>query len=165
MYNYKTSSNCRIFFLRVFVAISDFLVFLHQPFTSFMFVIILCTAIISVVFTWIWIYKLIARHQSVIRSTQTPATGQNVARKKVLKSTITVFAVISSLLGCYLFVLVFFFFHTLLTPSNIGDDAYSILFSIAVTLMYLNSLLNPCLLFWRCGDFRQAAKNIFNWKR
>ena len=149
----------------LFVAISDFLVFLLPPITIFMFIFILCSAITTVVFTWIWTYKLIARHQSVIRSTQTPATRQNNARKKVLKSTITVFAVISSLLGCYSLVLVFFLFHTLLTPSNIGDDTFSILFSIAVTLMYLNSLLNPCLLFWRCGEFRQAAKNIFNWKR
>ena len=70
-----------------FVAISDFLVFLHQPFTSFMFVVILCSAIITVVFTWIWTYKLIARHQSVIRSTQTPVTRQNVTRKKVVLCT------------------------------------------------------------------------------
>jgi hypothetical protein len=29
-------------------------------------------------------------------------------------------------------------------------------------LMFLNSLLNPCLLFWRNSIFRATAKNIFS---
>jgi hypothetical protein len=160
----KTRVIGAFFFSCLLVCISVFLVFVHKPFTDIIFLVILCSTVVTVVFTWSWTYKLVSRHQRVIGSTQTPATRQNVSRKKVLRSTITVFAVISSLLACYSFILCFFFFHPLLNPSKLGQNTYSILFSIAVTLIYLNSLLNPSLVFWRCGVFRQAAKNIFSRK-
>jgi hypothetical protein len=91
------------------VFISAFLVFLHKPFADYIFICIVCFAIVTVVFTSSWTYKLVAQHQNVIDITQTPTTRQNVSRKKVLRSTVTVFAVISSLPGMLFlcFVLIF----------------------------------------------------------
>ena len=118
--------------------------------------------IIIVVFTWCWTYKLVARHRKAIETTQTPSSSQNISRKKILRSTITAFVVILSLFACYFLSLCFFFFQTYINPSKLGVDTYMSLWSVALTLMYLNSLLNPCLVFWRNTPFRETVKSVFN---
>ena len=122
---------------------------------------IVCLAIITVVFTWCWTYKLVARHRKAIQTTQTPSSGQNLAQKKILRSTVTAFAIILSLLACYFSTLCFYIFQMFLNTS-LSDNTYGILWSLAFTLMYVNSLVNPCLVFWRSTCFREAVQNIFN---
>ena len=115
--------------------------------------------VITVIFTWTWTCKLVARHRNVIQSIQTPSS-ENVKKKKIVRSTITALAVMSSLLACYFLHLCLFIFGKYLNASRLGHDTYGRLWSMAVTMAYLNSLLNPCLLFWRSTPFREAVKNI-----
>ena len=138
-------------------------VYLHVSILTYGFPCIISLTIITVVFTWCWTYKLVARHRRAIEATQTPSISQNISRKKILRSTATALAIILCLLGCYFLALCFFFWQMFMDPwKKLGRDTYEILWSVAVTFMYLNSLLNPCLVFWRNAPFRETAKNILN---
>ena len=119
-------------------------------------------AFITVVVTWCWTQRLVSRHRKHIHTTQTPSCAQNVEQKKLLKSTVTAFAIIFSLLACYCLHLCLFLFYDFLNPARLSSDTYGILVSVSATLAYLNSLLNPCLLFWRNTCFRDTVKNMFD---
>ena len=130
--------------LVLFITFSGFLhptVFLYGP------PCILLFAVVTVVVTWCWTCKLVARHRKAIQTAQTPSTSENISRKKILRSTVTALLVISSLPACYLLTLCFFFMRISLNALEIGST-YPVLWSVTVSLMYLNSLLNPCLLLW-----------------
>ena len=115
--------------------------------------------IISVLFTWIWTYKIVARHRKVIQTTQTPSAQKIVARKAVLRSTITTLLVTLGLFVCYSFRLLLYFYE-IVNPWSIEHNILLILHVVSWTLLFLNSLLNPCMVFWRSSGFRQAARNI-----
>ena len=72
---------------------------------------VIIVSIVIVVLTWWWTYKLVARHQRAIQTTQTPSTIQNISRRKILRSTITAFVITADLLVCYSLGLVLFFFE------------------------------------------------------
>ena len=138
------------------VAVLKSMIFSHLFFAAYICASIILLTVISVIFTWIWTYKLVARHRRVIEATQT----QNcVTRKTILRSTITAFFVTFSLLGCY-FLGLLLSFYKLISPWSIEHNMYLILHTVSWTLVYLNSLLNPCLVFWRSSNFRETAKNI-----
>ena len=139
-----------------------FSAFFHPTILTYVPPCVLSSAIVTVVLTWCWTAKLVARHRKAIRTDQTPSTGEDNSRRKILRSTVTAFAVISSLLACYLLTLCFVFLRKFLSPWKIGYDTYVALWLVSVSLMYLNSLLNPCLLFWRSTPFRETAKRILH---
>ena len=136
-------------------------VFLREDVFIYAHPCILLTTIITVVFSWIWIYKLVVRHRRAIQTTQTPSTGQNISRRKTVRSTITAFVIIASLVGCYVLGLFMFFSEKFLNRGKPTRSTFRNIWSIAMTLVYLNSLLNPCLVFWRSTSFRQTVENIF----
>ncbi|XP_028398561.1 cysteinyl leukotriene receptor 2-like [Dendronephthya gigantea] len=123
---------------------------------------IICFAIVIVVFTWCWTYKLVSRHRKDIQTTQAPSNVQNVSQKKILRSTITAFAIVASLIACYSLTLSLRISGNSLSLAKLNRGTHEILWLVALTLMFLNSLLNPCLIFWRNSGFREAAANIFN---
>ncbi|XP_028392866.1 orexin receptor type 2-like [Dendronephthya gigantea] len=126
---------------------------------------ITCTTFVTVVFFWCWTYKLIARHQSSIQNMQVPPSPEIVSRNKILRSTVTALAVTLSLLGCYLFHICFNISFFIVDTVMINDETYFIMLSLSTTLIYINSLLNPCLVFWRSAKFRETAKDILNRRR
>ena len=119
---------------------------------------IIFSTISIVVFTWIWTCRLVARHRRAIRTIQNPSTPENVTKKKIIKSTVTAIAIISSLLACYFFFVSLLFYYCVTGRS--GKHNLYIAWIVAATLMYSNSLINPCLVFWRNSDFRETARNI-----
>ena len=121
---------------------------------------ILVGGMTTVVFIWCWTYRLIARHRKAIQTTQTPSTSQNTSRRKILRSTITAFTIVASLLTCYFFAAFLLFSENILNPIEI-PYTFRAQWSIAMTSVYLNSLLNPCLVFWRSSSFRETVENIF----
>ena len=131
----------------VCIVAATFVVKFNSPLQIYLTVLIISSTISIVVFTWIWTCRLVARHRKAIEATQTPSARENVSKKKILRSTVTALAVILSLLCCYLFGLCFVFFKLLLNAWKIDGDTNSILAAAVATLMYLNSLLNPCLVF------------------
>ena len=146
----------------VCIVAATFAVKFNSPLQIYLTVLIISSTISIVVFTWIWTCRLVARHRKAIEATQTPSAREIVSKKKILRSTVTALAVILSLLCCYLFGLCFIFFKLLLNAWKIDGDTNSILAAAVATLMYLNSLLNPCLVFWRNSSFREEIKNMFN---
>ena len=121
---------------------------------------IIASTILIVVVTWFRTCKLVARHRKAIQNTQTPSGSENVANKKVQRSTVTAFVIISSLLACYFLDLFYLFFKNYINASWLGDGWFMICRSLSVTLVHLNALLNPCLVLWRSTPYREAVKNI-----
>ena len=158
----KSRLNLVFVFSWLFILLKPLAIFQNSNFAVYGGICIVCLAIITVVFAWCWTYKLVARHRKAIQTTQTPSIGQNVPQTKILRSTVTAFAIISSLLACYFLMLSLFIFQNFLNASRLGDNTYGIIWALATTLTYLNSLLNPCLVFWRSTCFREAVQNIFN---
>ncbi len=159
----KSRFNLTVVFSWLLILLLTLGVYLHVSVLKYGPPCIISLTIITVVFTWCWTYKLVARHRRAIEATQTPSISQNISRKKILRSTATALAVILSLLGCYFLALCFFFWQLFMDPSEkLGRDTYEILWSVAVTLMYLNCLLNPCLVFLRSTPFRETAKRMLN---
>ena len=118
--------------------------------------------VFTVICTWVWTYKLVNRHRRAIETTQTPSTSEIVAEKKILRSTVTVAAVISSLLACYILNLGYLFYYVLRDGWGFDKNyhSYYILWSVAMTMTFLNSLVNPCLVFWRNSSFRETVRGF-----
>lgn len=126
---------------------------------SFTWLGLMCIALLTVfivLLTWLWIYCLVLRHQNAIHSKHTPT--RIMKGRKSLRSTLTVFIIISSLLVCYTLSLTFMMFakSRLLTDDRIPAS----LWSISALLMHTNSFLNPCLVFWRCSAFRRTVNSM-----
>ena len=135
--------------------------FWYKHFAIYGSLVIFFGAITTVVCTWCWTYRLIARHRKAIQTTQTrSSTSQNTSRRKILRSTITAFVIVASLLACYFFTAFLFFSEKFLNPVKV-PYTFRVQWSIAMTSVYLNSLLNPCLVFWRSSSFRETVENIF----
>jgi hypothetical protein len=121
---------------------------------------IACTAVLTmsiVLFTWIWTVKLIRRHRNAIREAQPSSLRQVTDRKRVVRSTVTAFFVVSSLFICYLPPVCFFVYFSVARVSmTVGD----IWFQVALTMTFANSVFNPFLLFWRCSSFRETVANF-----
>ena len=117
--------------------------------------------IVTVTTTWAWTYKLIRRHRRRIATSQTPtnSTGDLTAQKKVLRSTMTACMVVGGLIICYVPG-----FVRLIYEANVSGSDWifveNVLRPLASTLMYGNSLLNPCLVLWRSTEIRQAANRV-----
>ncbi len=151
-----------VFFSWIFIitgVIMESVILHHLSSSEFICFSIILLTIISVIFSWIWTYKLVARHRKAIEATQTPTTQNFVTRKTVLRSTVTAFFVTLSLLGCY-FLALLLYFHGFTSAWKIDHHMHLMLKRVSWTLTYLNSLLNPCLVFWRSSNFRETAKNI-----
>ena len=134
---------------------------LYEYFSKYRAPVIIFVAMITVLFTWCWTYKLVARHQRAIQTTQTTSTSPNISRRKILRSTITAFVIIASLFTSYFLLFCLFLFEIFLNTATFSRKAHVVMWLIAVTLMYLNSLLNPCLVFWRSNSFRETVGNFF----
>ena len=157
----KTRFNVTIGASWLLILFITFSGFLHKTIYLYCPPCILLLAVVTVVVTWCWTCKLVGRHRKTIQTTQTPSTSQNISRRKILRSTVTALLVISSLLACYVLTLCFFFMRIFLNPWEIAST-YPILWSLAVSLMYLNSLVNPFLLLWRSTPFRETVKHTLN---
>ena len=89
----------KMIFFCICLALSlSFGVFLHRHFFTYGTPVIIILTIATVIFTWSWTYKLVARHRKVIQTTQTLSNSQNISRRKILRSTVTALAVICCLL-------------------------------------------------------------------
>ena len=165
-YHYQTiitKSRLIITLVVSFVVTSSltFAAFGHEYLNTYRAPVMILAAITTVFFTWCWTYKLVARHRKAIQTTQTPSNSENISRKKILRSTITALVIVATLSMCYLLVFCLFLSEIFLDPATLSRETHVTMWLIAVTLMYLNSFLNPCLVFWRSSSFRQTVENIF----
>ena len=146
----------------LFVWLNSLAVFHLSDVVLYVSCCIMCLTIFVVVVTWCWTCILVARHRKAIENTQTPSSNENVAKKKVLRSNNNRIRHHFKSYGMLLLRLVFFFiFKNYLNASRLGHSTFVSLWSLATTLIHLNSLVNPCLVLWRNTAFRQAVQNIF----
>ena len=129
-------------------------------------VMLIISTILTVISIWVWIQRLVRRHQQTIASTQMPAdieTEANRLRRNIFRTTNTCYLIVGSVLGLYFPSIV------LLLYTAIHDNSFVALFLIspwAETIMFANSVLNPVLLFWRKRVFRDVAMGfLFNIKQ
>ena len=120
---------------------------------------VILLTIISVFFTWVCTSKIVARHRKIIQTSQTPSTQKLAIGKTVLRSTITALLVTLGLFVCYALKLMLYFYN-MVSAWRIEHNILLNLYIVSWTLLYLNSFLNPCLVFWRSSGFRQAARDI-----
>ena len=139
-----------------------FSVFWRRYILLYGFAVIFFLAIAIVVSTWCWTYKLVSRHRKAIQTTQTPSTSQNISRRKILRSTVTAFVIIASLLICYALCSFLYCTEIFVNRAKIGSVTLSNMWLIAMTFVFLNSFLNPCLVFWRNTAFRETVKMLFS---
>ena len=111
------------------------------------------------VFSYSKIYWKLRQHQLQLSAVQQPNRGRqmplNVARFK--KSVSSILWVQMASVTCYIpYIIV----QVFLMPygQTYGLGKYQTIFYLALTLMYLNSSLNPILYCWRIREVRQAAK-------
>ena len=146
----------------IFFLVTTFSVKFNSTLEIYLTVCTISLTITIVILTWIWTCRLVARHRKAIQRTQTSLTREIVSKKKILRSTVTALAVTLSLLCCYLFGLCFIFLKILSNAWRVNRDTDALLSTAIATLLYLNCLLNPCLVFWRNSSFREEIKNLFN---
>ena len=144
----------------IFVGYLTLCIFWNRYVLLYGSLVIVVASIVTVIFTWCWTYKLVARHRKAIQTTQTPSSSQIISRRKILRSTITALVIIATLLLCYSLVLILFFSQKIRNPVK-STYTYTLQWTIALTLVFFNSLSNPCLVFWRSSCFRETVKNIF----
>ena len=116
--------------------------------------------IFSAVFAWIWTYELVIKHRNAIKRTQVPLSNKITAKRKILKSTWTAILIISSLLVCYVITQTFLVYYIKNNDWGVGNNGYFLLWCFGMTLTYTNSLVNPCLVFYRNSCFRKTVRNI-----
>ncbi|XP_028393190.1 alpha-1A adrenergic receptor-like [Dendronephthya gigantea] len=117
-------------------------------------------SILTVCLTWLWVNRLVKRHNIAIASTQTPGSEkQNHSKRQEasFRATRTSYLICGA-------VLVFYFPTLVMLAYNATQDYnFVALFLVAPwveTVMFSNSLLNPSLLFWRKSSFRTTVNEI-----
>lgn len=128
--------------------------------------VLIVLSILIVFLTWFWVNRLVKRHNTAIRSTQSP---QSEAKKSSLKRQEASFRTTRTSYLISGAVLLFYCPSLVLLAYNATQDYnFLILFLIGPwveTVMFSNSLLNPSLLFWRKSSFWETAKAILSWKK
>ena len=116
------------------------------------FAVTVCLVIIA--FAWIKIYQVVRHHQAQIQD-QMVVTSQSFNMARFRNSAINTMLVLVIILLCYIPYLVSKICLTVnLNPLNV------VFFEISITLVLLNSSLNPLVYFWRQRDFRNQAKQL-----
>lgn len=122
--------------------------------------VIIAISLFIVTLTWIWTYRLVCRHRKTIRVQQTPSNYRPVPSRKVCRSAFTAFIIILSLFICYLPAIAVLTYRAKSVSSSNVEHRYFLLQGIGFTFLYANSLVNPCLVFWRSSVFRKTAMNL-----
>ena len=109
------------------------------------------------------IYIVLKRHKNQIRGLQIQEVQQGVQTDdlsnflKLRKSALGTFYVCIVFMICYLpsYILLFFPLAPLLSPISLNEA-----WPYAVTLVFLNSSLNPVIYCWKMGPIRRILMDI-----
>ena len=109
------------------------------------------------------IYIVLKRHKNQIRGLQIQEVQQGVQTDdlsnflKLRKSALGTFYVCIVFMICYLpsYILLFFPLAPLLSPISLNEA-----WPYAVTLVFLNSSLNPVIYCWKMGPIRRTLMDI-----
>ena len=107
------------------------------------------------------IYLIVLRHQRQIQRQlqlqQQDANNENILRvKRFVRSAVNIFLLYILLLSCYM---PFAVYHQLIFVNR--GYAASNVYITTMTLVFLNSSLNPLFYSWRDGEIRTALKQFY----
>ena len=126
----------------------------HSMTTYLVMVLAVTVCLINITFTWVKIYQVVRHHQAQIQD-QMAVASQSFNMARFRNSAINTMVVLVIVLLCYIPYLV----------SNIcltvKLNRFSIVFfEISLTLVLLNSSLNPLVYIWRQRKLRAQAKQL-----
>lgn len=117
---------------------------------------VIFTLLVANFAVYLKIYLIVRRHQKQIQQQPQQANDENIfSVKRFKKSALNTFLVYILLLFCFLpycFVLQNFFVGAVSTSHGVRN--------IAITIVLLNSSLNPLLYCWRVREIRTAVKHF-----
>ena len=156
---------CKSFFFFWFVGTSSELVFFFWSFRIALRIalvfVILCLVIS--IFSYTKVYFRLRQHQAQVQNNlhghqeQGQPNGErpfNIAKYK--KIVFSIAWVQFALVACYVS---FGITVALTNPSSAWSTVRLVAWFAVITLMYLNSSLNPFLYCWKIGEVRQAVKD------
>ena len=119
----------------------------------------ICLAISTL--SYISIYRVVRRHHFRIR-TQNAAVAvegnENLHMKQLVKSTVNTFVFHISMLACYFPMYILLFLYSVSSSHNLWRKEWN----FYMTLLLVNSSINPFLYYWRLRDLRLAIKETIN---
>lgn len=117
---------------------------------------ILCSILILNVYLLFKISRIVRSHSLQIQAQQ-QSVEQSIDIPRYKKSVNTIYYVVGAFVLCY----------TLYIVKMIGlnfessqTQSVKVWFDLAITIVMLNSIINPIIYCWRIEDMRQAAKKI-----
>ena len=103
------------------------------------------------------IFQIVRRHQRQITQQQQSVQSNTINALKCKKSAVTVLYVYGLLVIFYLPVFVTVFIETFTGYTKTVKIAYD----YVLTVVFVNSFLNPVVYCWRIREIRRAVKDVF----
>ena len=146
-----------IWVISAFLAFSIFAVSRHLY--SYIMVILVVLGAILLTIVYIRIYLVVRQHKNqiqVLQVQQVAHADQLANLSSLIKSTVGIFYVYVVFLVCYLPYLISLIATKMNGPSNVLKGC----FVFSLTLVFLNSSLNPVIYSWKMRHIRHAVINI-----
>ena len=140
-----------VIFIWILSGVSSLLMMTSSRF-PFVFLVTIISLLAGNFVVYFKIYAIARRHQRQIQQQQQPVNNEHIFRvKRYTKTAFNTFLVYIVLLCCYMpygFVTLY-------------GGVSAIVYSTTVTLVFINSSLNPLLYCWRDREIRTAMKRLF----
>jgi len=140
----------------VFVVTIVMLRFWIKKWLIFPLIITLLTFFVTALST-LKIFQIVRRHQRQITQQQQSVQSNTINALKCKKSAVTVLYVYGLLVIFYLPVFVTVFIETFTGYTKTVKIAYD----YVLTVVFVNSFLNPVVYCWRIREIRRAVKDVF----
>ena len=111
-------------------------------------------------FAYISIYRIVRRHHFRIQSQRQAVDftrRTNLRTSQIIKSALNTFVFQVCMVACYFPMSIILMIYGLSPSYGIWRREWS----LAVTLLLINSSINPFLYYWRLRDLRLAIKDVF----
>ncbi|XP_078371504.1 histamine H2 receptor-like [Oculina patagonica] len=149
----------RVKYTLVIIWLSSFLLsgfdFWSPPVRNFLSGLVIIICLIVSTFSYIFIYRIVRRHQLQIHAQQQAVQSfnaeNNLNMMRLKRSAMSTFLFYIALIICY------FPLYVLLTVDGISYKEWQTEWNFAITAVYMNSSINPCLYCWRLRELRSAV--------
>ena len=152
---------CSAWFLVLLVAVLHITIAVKEV-TFIFYAVLSLFSVVICISVLVSTEQQLRRHRSSIRHNQTAnmSKAQMKAQKKIVYSTRTAFALGAILLACYLPGMLMLTYEGFFEQTK--PDYFLIVRPCVITLMYVNSALDPCMVLWRNQEIRTTATHIFD---
>lgn len=121
-------------------------------------IITVILGIVIMVYCYLKIYLIVRRHHKQIQSQMAPSQDNSLPNIKPFKKTVAnlIYVLGTNILSYLPFIC------TTVVRGIVGDSFLIFFFwNISITLIFVNSAVNPLLYCWRLGEIRESVKETF----